>query len=125
MKDMSDEPTAVVGKLLEIMDRDGWGVIVATDYDGSRFAYTVGLTLKQLPELCISCADAEQGQSVLNALAARQIDDGRFAPGQVTQVEGRSVRLEPNTDLGPMILVRKMFGGNSTAPAALAVTFLD
>lgn len=125
MKDMSDEPTAVVGKLLEIIDRDGWGVIVVTDDDGSWFAYTVGLTLKQLPELCISCADTEQAQTVLNALAVRQVQAGRFAPGQVTQAEGRSVRLEPSTDLGPMILVRKMFGGNSNELAALAVTLLD
>ncbi|MET9260455.1 DUF4262 domain-containing protein [Amycolatopsis sp. NPDC004079] len=112
-------------KLLTIIDRAGWAVIVVAHDDGSRFAYTVGLTLKRLPELCLSCPATEQGVSMLNDLAERQIRVGGFDPGQVTEAAGRPVRLDRCADLEPMILVRELCDGSTTAPTALAATVLN
>ena len=70
----------------QIIDRVGWAVtavLPTPEHPGAPFAYTVGLTAHDHPELVIAGLDPLSAQALLNDLAARVYDTGaRFTHGQ-------------------------------------------
>ncbi|MET7968757.1 DUF4262 domain-containing protein [Micromonospora sp. NPDC005305] len=78
----------VLRRQTEIIDRVGWAVtlVLPTDRDPdnfSAFAYTVGLTAHNYPELLIAGLDPATSQALLNDLAGRVYDKAeRFHHGQ-------------------------------------------
>jgi len=70
----------------EHIDRVGWSVtmVMPTDDDpGTPFAYTVGLTGHDLPELIIAGLPPRVAHTLLNDLAGLVLDQGlRFGHGQ-------------------------------------------
>lgn len=102
--------------LTDLVARHGWAVQGLTD--GSLF-YTVGLTLRGLPELVLTDEAGGAGEgagsaghlaaAVLNELARRQVAAGAFEPGQLTEVRGQRVRVAEQ-DVEPLVLARKLYG---------------
>lgn len=77
---VADRRAAVIDETRALIDRYGWsvvGVFPASESDGVPFAYTVGLTGKQLPELAIYGLGGRVAQEILNAVARRMVDGGR------------------------------------------------
>ncbi|MEV0810952.1 DUF4262 domain-containing protein [Micromonospora sp. NPDC050200] len=72
----------------EMIDRVGWSVTLVHPSDGDPdhevpFAYTVGLTAHDRPELLIAGLDPATSQALLNDLAGRVYDRAeRFGHGQ-------------------------------------------
>lgn len=72
-------------KVQSAIDAHGWAVQAvapATDDDGAPFAYTVGMTVRSLPELLIYGLPSEVATVVLNAAGARMGEDGPLQDGQ-------------------------------------------
>jgi len=66
-----------------IVEDCGWAVqFVERDRDHPPFAYTLGLTLRGLPELVITGLPAQHAAHVLNGEADRVIVDGVPQPGE-------------------------------------------
>ena len=70
----------------ELIDRYGWAVTAVfptEEHPGAPFAYTIGLTVHDHPELIIAGLNPRTSHSLLNELAGRFFDRGqRFAAGQ-------------------------------------------
>jgi hypothetical protein len=68
------------------IDQQGWAVLTvlpAYDRPMAPFAYTIGLTAHQSPELIIAGVDPCVAEPLLNELARRVVKDAqRFTPGQ-------------------------------------------
>lgn len=111
-------------QVMDTIDRNGWAVIVAPDSDGLIHGYTVGLTFHRVPELHVQGVRPEKTHETLNSLAERHIKGDPFTAGQLTQAAGRHVKLEAMPDLGPLNMVRALFGDNDPVPpTALNVSF--
>lgn len=75
----ADRRAAVIDETRALIDRYGWsvvGVFPTSASDGVPFAYTVGLTGKQLPELTIYGLGGQVAKEILNAVARRMVDAG-------------------------------------------------
>lgn len=74
-----------IDQFVEGVCEHGWmvqGVFPTTDEpDAAPFAYTVGLALKQLPELIVFGLGHQTAGLILNDLAQRQIERGPYQPG--------------------------------------------
>lgn len=81
-----DELDDVMRRQQEHIDTVGWSVtqvIPTPDDPNTPFAYTVGLTALQCPELIIAGLDPRIAHALLNDLASRVFDQAaRFAHGQ-------------------------------------------
>ncbi|MCV7283733.1 DUF4262 domain-containing protein [Mycolicibacterium wolinskyi] len=102
--------------------KHGWTVISVfptAEDDGVPFAYTVGLSGKQLPELVIYGLPVSVGHQVLNAFAQQMIEAGRpVKSGQrITDVRAGDVELVAveMTNTGHLTMVRRVYGSVSAA----------
>ena len=117
---MTDKTAALVQQVRDTIDHGpGWTVIAVfgteRDPDAVPFAYTVGLTAHDHPELVITGLPAEVAHWLLNDLAGRVHHDGqRLQDGQVLDdvIQGYQARLRAGVaseDLHPG-MVRAVYG---------------
>lgn len=111
-------------QLRALIAEHGWAV-VGVEHDFVPFAYTVGLTEKGLPELLLEgIGPMTGGQAILNELAERQIKAGAFEDGQVTQAEGRQLRIEPLHTLIKLKGVTGLYKRHQPAPTARKIVIV-
>lgn len=102
----------------------GWAV-VGVEHGFVPFAYTVGLTESGLPELLLEgIGPTSGGQDILNELAKRQVAAGAFENGQVTEAEGRQLRIEPLRTLIKLKGVVGLYKRRQPAPTARKVVIV-
>jgi hypothetical protein len=81
-----DELDDVIRRQQQHIDTVGWSVTIVLpepDAEAYPFAYTVGLTAQDRPELLIAGLDPQTAHTLLNDLASRVIDQAaRFTHGQ-------------------------------------------
>lgn len=120
---VTDRRAAVIDETRALIDRYGWsvvGVFPTSAGDGAPFAYTVGLTGKQLPELVIYGLGGRVAQEILNAVARRMVDAGRpLARGErIAGVLAGGVDLvavEMTSRIHDLAMVGRVFGSVDTA----------
>lgn len=118
----SESRTAVLDDTRAKIALHGWTVIAVfpTQGDpGHSFAYTVGLSAKQLPELAMYGLPAQVAHPVLNEVARRIVASG-VAPRSGDRVEGVLVGDVPlvavdMTDATDLNLVREVYGAVAAA----------
>ena len=69
----------------ELIDKYGWAVMYVAPRageSGCRFAYTVGLTARDLPEFAIAGLDHDLSIEVLNDVAGQAVSGTVFSHGQ-------------------------------------------
>ncbi|RZS86879.1 uncharacterized protein DUF4262 [Motilibacter rhizosphaerae] len=88
-----DNPTATMADALRSMqgliDEHGWA-LQGVEGEGKRppFTYTVGLTRRGLPELCITGIEGERSAPYLNEAARELVSGGEIRPGGSVHVLG-------------------------------------
>ena len=114
--------TAVLDDTRSKIAAHGWTVIAVfpTEGDpGPSFAYTVGLSAKQLPELAIYGLPGQAAHPVLNEVARRMVASG-VAPQSGDRIEGVLVGNVPlvavaMADATDLNLVRELYGAVAAA----------
>jgi hypothetical protein len=84
---MCDHPGATRADALDhmagLVEQYGWAIqFVERDRDRPPFAYTLGLTLRGLPELVVTALSARRSWQLLNEEAARVVVEGPPRQGQ-------------------------------------------
>jgi hypothetical protein len=110
-------PSDVIAKVRWTIEQKGMAIVPISA--APPFAYTVGLSLKALPELHVVGLSPVDAGVLLNELADRQRRAGAFENEQITEVNGQQWRLEAMDDLKPLMFVRNLFGHLN--PTALTV----
>jgi hypothetical protein len=86
---MCDDPTMTKGdalaRMAAMVEQYGWAIeFVEGDRVHPPWAYTVGLTLRGLPELLVTGVEAPEASDLLNDFADGVVHHGeRLSPGQV------------------------------------------
>lgn len=110
------------GEIMSMIESVGWAVIGVQGKPG--FSYTVGLTMKKLPELYVADLPTGQAHRVLNALGKRQYrSELAFDAGQEAILDdGSRYRLDKLWSLGALVVLNRFFGdGIPARPTALHV----
>lgn len=118
-----DRRAAVVEDTRAKITKYGWsvvGVFPTAEGDGVPFAYTVGLTAKQLPELAIYGLHSRVSHPVLNAAARQMVEAGApLVSGQRVKgvlaggVELAAVEMTDRTE--DLSMVRQVYGSLGAA----------
>lgn len=86
MRDGWTDVDSYLVRIQALIEEHGWavqGVLPTADDPDPGFGYTVGLTLKGLPEIIIFGLSAELMHSTLNQVAFHMVDHGPHHAGQV------------------------------------------
>lgn len=105
------DPSSLDQRTADLIERFGWAIVGVTD-PHAPFAYTVGLSAKNLPELYIEVAIPkmiDKAQMHLNAAACLAVEGtdltaGFILPGATTW------QAEPLTDHKPLVMARRRYG---------------
>lgn len=95
------------------IDRDGWALEYVQAHDPRRsYGYTVGLTLRDLPEFVISGLPAPVAWSVLNDVAGAATAGHVPSPGDVLTRPGQrsSLTVEAVEDVAHLTRIRELLG---------------
>lgn len=86
-EDISGEITAHLNKIAELIHEHGWAVQGVVGSDGSdTYAYTVGLSFKDLPELVLRGLDYNVSANILNDVASAMIRGQRIMHGSTVEI---------------------------------------
>jgi hypothetical protein len=115
-EDPSLTPADMRAEMFAMIDKHGWMIQYVEAEAGHRaFAYTIGLTALDLPELCVDGLPAAASGQLLNA-AARAMVDGGLGPCDVwAGPDGREYLLGLKVDAGALLGAVEVFGAGVNA----------
>lgn len=102
-------------RALREIERHGWALISGVGAGGHHATYTVGLTAQFLPELVVYGLDEPAAAALLNAVAAKMVEDGELNAGDrlvdvLTGGRGVAViELDP-VDAADLAMVHSIYG---------------
>lgn len=116
-------PQAVLDSVSQDIQADGWCLAGTPDYEDSGITYSIGFHERDKPELAspglCPCHDL-----IVLTLAERQRRAGAFEDGQITQVEGVTLRLTLLDDVRRLPLLSRFYRHRSTPPTVLVAEAL-
>jgi hypothetical protein len=118
----NDAIRAYLEQMQRVIDQWGWavqGMMKPTGLGGNLGVfYTVGLTVKGLPELTISGTEPDVAKGMLNLMASRAVE-GRLVPGQMYRLGGlppfEVEDLEPDRAKRRLVMAWNMYRARMSA----------